>query len=171
MTKLSWNLSFDQKSQFSVLCHLAGFQHLIYKANASFSMLIFSKGRPWGRNVIVEIDLGNLLRTDSRGFMNLYCDWYLSYRFAQCVTDATHSKMKIILNQIQWPKTMCQLWSRQQQKFSSIKFSRIEYKKCRKKKQLFFSIGHYSHHNKGITTSSREAWHSAPILDVLYVLE
>ena len=38
----------------------------------------------------------------------------------------------------------------------SIKFSRIEYKKCRKKKQLF-SIGHYSHHNKGITTSSREA--------------
>ena len=36
---------------------------------------------------------------------------------------------------------------------------------------FFFSIGHYSHHNKGITTSSREAWHSAPILDVLYVLE
>ena len=41
-------------------------------------MPIFSKGRLWGLNIIVEIDLGTLLRSDSRGFTNLYCDWYLS---------------------------------------------------------------------------------------------
>ena len=35
-------------------------------------MLIFSKGRSWGLNIIVEIDLGNFLRSDSRGLTNLY---------------------------------------------------------------------------------------------------
>jgi hypothetical protein len=84
-THLSRNLIFLQKSQLSALCHLAAFQHSIYKANASFLMSIFSKGRPWGLNIIMEMELGQLFLTDSRGFTNLYCNWYLSYRFAQCV--------------------------------------------------------------------------------------
>ena len=83
-THLSRNLIFLQKSQLSALCHLAAFQHSIYKANASFLMSIFSKGRPWGLNIIMEMELGQLFLTDSRGFTNLYCNWYLSYRFAQC---------------------------------------------------------------------------------------
>ena len=73
-------------SKFSVLSSLPSSwtSAFYFGANASFSMLIFSKGRPWGLNIIMEIDLGSLLRSDSRGFTNLYCNWYLSYRFAHC---------------------------------------------------------------------------------------
>ena len=84
LIKLSRNLNFVQKSQFSALCHLAVLQHLIYKANATFSMSIFSKGRLLGLNIVMEIDLGKLLGSDSKGFMNLYCDQDISYQFAQC---------------------------------------------------------------------------------------
>ena len=65
-------------SQLSAVYYLAGFQHQIYKANASFSMLILSKGRLWGLNIRVQIDLENLLSSDSRRFTNLYCNWYLT---------------------------------------------------------------------------------------------
>ena len=74
-------LSYHIMEKFSVEISSS---RMISKANISISKSFFSKGRPWGLNIIMEMDLEKLYWLDSRGFTNLYCNWYVSYRFAQC---------------------------------------------------------------------------------------